>query len=121
MKLLNTLAQVKGLRVPARTSSFAFKNVNHDIKEIGRKLDVEVVLEGSVRKSGDRLRITAQLVSVADGTHLWSQVYDRELADVFAIQEEIAEAIVAQLLPRFAQASGGAASTWLSSSLPPWA
>lgn len=107
-ELLNALAQVKGLRVPARTSSFAFKNVHHDIREIGQKLNVEVVLEGSVRKADGRLRITAQLVSVEDGSHLWSQIYDRELADVFAIQEQIAEAIVGQLLPRFARASDGA-------------
>src|SRR5688572_1827453 len=106
-EMLNVLAQVKGLRVPARTSSFAFKNVNHDIREIGQKLNVEAVLEGSVRKSGDRLRITAQLINVADGSHLWSQTYDRQLADVFAIQEEIAQAILAQLLPRFARATVG--------------
>jgi TolB-like protein/tetratricopeptide (TPR) repeat protein len=106
-ELLNALAQVEGLRVPARTSSFAFKNVNHDIREIGQKLDVEMVLEGSVRKAAGKLRVTVQLISVADGAHLWSQNYDRELADVFAIQEEIAEAIVGQILPRFAGTSGG--------------
>lgn len=100
-ELLNALARIDRLRVPARTSSFAFKNVNHDISEIGRKLNVDVLLEGSVRKAADRLRISVQLISVADGSQLWSETYDRELADVFAIQEEIAESIVAQLLPRF--------------------
>ena len=104
-ELLNVLAQVKGLRVPARTSSFAFKNVNHDITEIGQKLGVEMVLEGSVRKAGERLRITAQLIRVADGSHVWSNTYDRQLSDVFAIQEEIAAAIVEQLLPRVAATS----------------
>lgn len=107
-ELLNVLAQVKGLRVPARTSSFAFKNVNHDITEIGHKLGVEMVLEGSVRKAGDRLRITTQLIRVTDGSHVWSNTYDRQLSDVFAIQEEIAEAIVKQLLPRVTKGSEGA-------------
>jgi TolB-like protein/tetratricopeptide (TPR) repeat protein len=100
-ELINVLAQVKQLRVPARTSSFAFKDVTHDIRDIGRKLGVEVLLEGSVRKAGDRLKITTQLIRVADGSHLWSETYDREMADVFAIQEEISRAIVGQLLPRF--------------------
>jgi adenylate cyclase len=99
-ELLNALAQVKGLRVPARTSSFAFKNVHVDITEIGRKLKVDLLLEGSVRRAGDRLRITAQLIRAADGSHLWSQTYDRAIADVFEIQEDIANAIVGQLLPR---------------------
>ncbi|CAN5786680.1 hypothetical protein BH23GEM9_BH23GEM9_36300 [soil metagenome] len=99
-ELLNTLAQVRGLRVPARTSSFAFKNVQHDITEIGQKLNVDMLLEGSVRKSGEQLRITAQLIRVADGSHVWSRTYDRRLADVFAIQEEIAEEIVRQIMPR---------------------
>jgi TolB-like protein/tetratricopeptide (TPR) repeat protein len=107
-ELLNVLAQVKGLRVPARTSSFAFKNVHQDITTIGRQLDVEVLLEGSVRKAGSRLKVTAQLISVADGSHMWSETYDRDLTDVFAIQEEIAEAIVQQLLPRFAGGSSSA-------------
>jgi len=96
-ELLNVLAQVKGLRVPARTSSFAFKGTNADVREIGAKLDVETVLEGSVRTAGNRVRITAQLIEVDTGYHLWSESYDRDLSDIFAVQEEIARAIVDQL------------------------
>jgi non-specific serine/threonine protein kinase len=95
--IISNLAHVVGLRVTARTSSFAFKGVNIDIREIGKKLGADTVLEGSVQKSGSRLRITAKLVSVTDGYHLWSERYDRDLEDVFAIQEEIAENIVAAL------------------------
>ncbi|MEE8361268.1 MAG: serine/threonine-protein kinase, partial [Gemmatimonadales bacterium] len=83
-ELINALAHVPDLQVAARTSSFAFKGTSVDIKEIGRKLNVATVLEGSVRKAGNTLRITAQLVKVADGYHLWSERYDREMGDVFA-------------------------------------
>jgi serine/threonine-protein kinase len=96
-EILNALAHVRGLRVVARTSSFAFKGRADDVREIGARLDVGTLLEGSVRRADDRLRITAQLVKVADGSHLWSERYDRRLEDVFAIQEEIALAIVAKL------------------------
>jgi adenylate cyclase len=91
-EILNRVAQISGLKVPGRTSSFAFKNQNRDLRQIGAALGVAHVLEGSVRKSADRLRITTQLVRTSDGYHLWSQVYDRKLDDVFAIQEEIARA-----------------------------
>ncbi|HEX6132465.1 MAG TPA: hypothetical protein VFZ24_00695 [Longimicrobiales bacterium] len=100
-ELLNTLAQVEDLRVAARTSAFAFKGVNRPVTEIGRTLNVETVLEGSVRKTGSQLRITAQLINVADGYHIWSKIYDRQLADIFTIQQEISHEIVANLLPRF--------------------
>lgn len=93
-ELLNGLARIGELRVAARTSSFAFKGKNQDITEIGKKLKVETVLEGSVRKSGQRIRITAQLINVADGYHLWSDTYDRDLTDIFVIQDEISAAIV---------------------------
>jgi serine/threonine protein kinase/tetratricopeptide (TPR) repeat protein len=96
-EIINALAHVHGLRVVARTSSFAFKGRAQDAREIGAQLDVASLLEGSVRRSGDRLRITAQLINVADGSHLWSERYDRRLEDVFAIQEEIALAIVESL------------------------
>jgi TolB-like protein len=105
-ELLNRLAQNDQLRVAARTSSFQFKGQNQDIGEIGRQLKVDNVLEGSVRKSANRLRITAQLIQVDNGYHLWSQTYERELDDVFAIQDEIAQAISAAL-----EAELGAAST----------
>jgi adenylate cyclase len=85
------------LRVVARTSAFALKGMNLDIREIGRRLDVKAVLEGSVRKAGNRLRITAQLINVEDGFHLWSERYDRDMADIFAIQDEITAAIVDSL------------------------
>ncbi len=92
-ELLNVLAQYPDLRVAARTSSFQFKGQNKDIGEIARLLKVKHILEGSVRKSGNQLRITAQLIEADNGYHLWSQTYDRELKDVFAIQDEISAAI----------------------------
>jgi serine/threonine-protein kinase len=96
-ELLNLLAQLPQLRVIARTSSFAFKGKDVDVATIARTLHVANILEGSVRKSGNMLRITAQLVRAADSSHLWSQTYDRELTDVFAVQDEIAQAVVAAL------------------------
>ena len=96
-ELLNALAKYQNLQVAARTSSFAFKGKNMDITEIGNTLKVDTMLEGSVRKSGTRLRITAQLIDVANGYHLWSETYDRELTDVFEIQDELTAAIVGAL------------------------
>ena len=96
-EIINSLTNIKDLRVAARTSSFSFKGKDVDIREIGRKLNVEKVLEGSVRKSGSRLRITAQLINVEDGYHLWSERFDRDMDDVFEIQDEITLAIVAVL------------------------
>lgn len=93
-ELINALAKVEGLKVAARTSAFSFKGKNINISEIGRTLNVRNVLEGSVRKSGGRLRITVQLVNVADGYHLWSERYDREMKDIFDIQDEITVAVV---------------------------
>ena len=93
-ELINALSKISDLRVVARTSAFAFKGGSYDTREIGKKLNVRTVLEGSVRKSGDRLRITAQLINVMDGYHLWSERYDRELKDIFDIQDEISLAIV---------------------------
>jgi len=103
-ELITTLSQVPGLRVPARTSSFQFKGRNPDVQVVGRKLDVAAVLEGSVRRSGNRLRVSAQLISVKDGYQLWSESYDRDLADVFAVQEDVARSIVAALRVRLAPA-----------------
>ena len=96
-ELINALAKVEGLKVAARTSAFSFKRKDIDIAEIGRQLGVETVLEGSVRKSGNRLRITAQLVGAADGYHIWSERFDREMRDVFEIQDEITLAVVTVL------------------------
>jgi serine/threonine protein kinase len=95
--LITALCKVSGLRVSARMSAFAFKGKNEDIRRVGQVLNVAHVFEGSVRKSGEKLRITAQLVKVADGYHLWSEKYDRDLRDVFAIQDEIVRAIIEAL------------------------
>ena len=96
-ELIDVLAKVPSLRVPARTSSFSFKGKAATIGEIGAELGVTHVLEGSVRKAGDHMRITAQLVRTDNGFHVWSQTYDREVRDVFAVQDEIAQAVAEQL------------------------
>ncbi|HKE92006.1 MAG TPA: protein kinase [Gemmatimonadales bacterium] len=96
-EILNALSQIAELRVAGRSSSFSFKGKNQDLRQIGEALNVRTVLEGSVRRAGNRVRITAQLVDVTDGFHLWSERYDREIADVFAVQDEIAAAIAAKL------------------------
>ena len=96
-EILNALSQVEGLRVAARASCFAFKGRREDLRSIGEKLDVTTVLEGTVRRAGTRLRITAQLANAADGYQLWSERYDREMTDVFAVQDEIANAIATRL------------------------
>lgn len=99
-ELIHALAGVRGLRVTARTSAFQFKGQNIDVRDVGRRLGVAAILEGSVRRSGSRLRVTVQLVSSRDGTHLWSAAYEREIADALALQEEIARSIVVTLSPR---------------------
>jgi TolB-like protein/Flp pilus assembly protein TadD len=96
-EIINALGKIDALQVASRSSAFAFKGKNQDIRQVGEQLRVATVLEGSVRKAGNRLRITAQLVKVADGYHLWSERYDRDLEDVFAVQDEIAENIVKAL------------------------
>ncbi len=96
-EILNSLSKVKDLRVAGRTSSFSFKGRNEDLRSIGRTLGVGHILEGSVRKQGDKVRITAQLIRSADGIHLWSETYDGNLDDVFALQEKIARAITDEL------------------------
>ena len=93
-ELLNVLAKVPKLKVAARTSSFFFKGRNVPIAEIAKQLSVAYVVEGSVRKAGDKVRITAQLIKAADGFHVWSETYDRELKDIFAVQDEIAKNIL---------------------------
>jgi adenylate cyclase len=96
-ELLNLLSRVPGLQVAARTSAFAYKGRNVDIREVGKELGVETVLEGSVRQQGQQVRITAQLIDTETGFHLWSETYDRKLEDIFAVQDEIAQAIVDRL------------------------
>ena len=100
-EILNALAKVTELKVAGRTSSFAFKGKNEDLLEIGKVLRVNHILEGSVRKSGNRVRITAQLIKVEDGFHMWSETYDCELNDIFVIQDEISAAILSQLKPSY--------------------
>lgn len=96
-EIINALAQIEELRVVARTSAFSFKGKQIDLRTVGESLNVTSILEGSVRKSGNRLRITAQLINVADGYHLWSERYDRELQDIFEVQDEIAKTIANRL------------------------
>ncbi|MEE8370973.1 MAG: tetratricopeptide repeat protein, partial [Sphingomonadales bacterium] len=106
-ELLNTLAKVPGLLVAARTSVFTYKGQNKDVREIGRELGVATIVEGSVRKAGNDLRITAQLIRVEDGFHLWSETYDRKLVNIFQIQEDIAFAIADALKAPLGLEAGG--------------
>jgi TolB-like protein/DNA-binding winged helix-turn-helix (wHTH) protein len=109
-ELLNDLANTPQLRVAARTSSFAFKGKHADVQEIARKLHVRTLLEGSVRESGDRVRITAQLIDAGSGYHLWSQTYDRDLGDILRLQDEIAQAITAALVRKLLPAPASLAT-----------
>src|SRR6185295_12832188 len=93
-EIINALCSIRGLKIASRTSAFQFKGKSADVREIGRTLGVDSVLEGSVRKAGDRVRITAQLIGAGDGYHLWSESFDRRLEDIFEIQKEIAQQIV---------------------------
>jgi adenylate cyclase len=110
-ELITTLSKVPGLRVAARTSSFQFKGRNPDVHEVGRRLDVGAVLEGSVRRSGNRLRVSAALIDVKDGYRLWSESYDRDVADIFAVQEDVARSIVVALRVRLAPRPDSALAT----------
>ena len=105
-ELISALTKVKGLRVTARTSAFAFKGTDVDVREIAQKLNVGAVLEGSVRRAGDRLRITVQLVNSAEGYYMWSETFDRGIADVFAVQDELARAITTNLRVRLTPGDG---------------
>ena len=96
-EIINALTKINGLQVTARTSSFSFKGKNQDVRQIGKQLGVASVLEGSVRKAGSRVRITAQLINVKDGYHFWSENYDRQLEDIFAVQDEISRRIAEKL------------------------
>ena len=107
-ELLNVLAKIRGLRVAARSSAFTFKGAKATVAEIGQALNVATVLEGSVRKSGNRMRISVQLVKVADGYHLWSESYDRTLEDIFAVQDDIAQTVVKELRSTLLGESPGA-------------
>jgi len=117
-EILTALSKVPGLRVPGRASSFYFKGKNAEPSEIARKLGVANLLEGSVRRSGNKLRISAEVVKASDGERLWSQTFDRELTDVFALQDEIARAVVAALSPRLL--AGVAPPKRSAAPLSPW-
>jgi TolB-like protein/Tfp pilus assembly protein PilF len=110
-EILNVLAQVPGLKVAGRTSSFAFQGSDTDLREIGEALNVAHILEGSVRKAGDRIRVTAQLIQASDGFHLFSRTYDRDLVDVFAVQDEIAALISTALKAELSDSEVGPTST----------
>jgi adenylate cyclase len=101
-EILNSLTHVEGIQVTARTSSFSFKGKNEDVREIGNKLNVANILEGTVRKAGKKIRINVQLINTADGYHVWSETYDSELEDIFDVQDEIARKIVNRLKENFA-------------------
>ena len=107
-ELIDALTRLEGLRVVARTSAFQFKGQSPDLREVGDKLNVKTVLEGSVRKAGKRVRINAQLINTSDGYHLWSERFDRELDDVFAVQEEIASTVADRMNITFARRDRGA-------------
>jgi len=111
-EIINALTQIDELRVAARTSAFSFKGVQVDLRIVGERLNVKTVLEGSVRKAGSRVRIMAQLINVADGYHLWSERYDRELKDVFEVQDDIARAIASRLKVDLYDLIGGSRTVW---------
>jgi TolB-like protein/tetratricopeptide (TPR) repeat protein len=102
-EIINTLVQIEGLKVAGRTSAFSFKNKNEDLRSIGEKLNVRTILEGSVRKSGNRIRVNVQLIEAFTGFHMWSQKFDRELNDVFILQDEIANAILEKFQVTFGE------------------
>jgi TolB-like protein/Tfp pilus assembly protein PilF len=102
-EIINALANVEGLRVVARTSAFSFKGTNVNVRKVGEELNVATVLEGSVRRDGNQLRVSAQLIGARDGYHLWSKIYDRELRNVFAVEDELARAIVDALKPKLVE------------------
>src|SRR6185369_2228523 len=96
-ELITALSKITGVQVKARTSSFAFKGKDEDIQKIGQLLHVSYLVEGSVAKAGDRLRISAQLIKASDGNHLWSDTYDREMQDIFAVRSDVAQQVVQAL------------------------
>jgi len=105
-EIINALAHVENLRVIGRTSSFSFKGKNEDLRTIGQKLNVSSLLEGSVRKSADRIRITTELISASDGSHVWSETYDRKVTDIFTVQDQIANAVVEALKVKLVPGKG---------------
>src|SRR4029077_5546458 len=117
-QLIHDLAKVSGLKVVGRSSAFQFKGKNVDLREVGRKLGVASVLEGSVRREGNHVRITAELIKADDGFQLWSQTYDREINDIFAVQDEIARAATEALQPKLFVGNGRPVASTLRSANP---
>jgi TolB-like protein len=105
-EIINAVAQIEGIRVTARTSAFAFKHRCQDIRSIGEALNAGVVVEGSVRREGDRMRITAQLIDIGNGYHLWSRRFDHEMTGTFAIQDDVARAVAEVVRFQFGQPQG---------------
>jgi adenylate cyclase len=120
-EIITALSRYPSLFVIARNSSFTYKGRAVDVKQVGRELGVRYVLEGSVRKSGNRIRVTGQLVEAEIGKHVWAERYDRDLADIFAVQDEIAEAVTIAIAPAIAQAEQQRAMRRLPESLDAWA
>jgi serine/threonine-protein kinase len=118
-EIINALTQLENLRVTARTSAFLFRGAQQNIREIGEKLHVSSVLEGSVRKAGNRVRVSVQLIDVAEGNNMWSERYDREMTDVFEIQDEISQAVVGKLKVRLASQSGSGSGIGTAESAKP--
>ena len=116
-ELISALARIEGLHVVARTSAFKFKGRNDDLRDVGRRLGVSTALEGDVRAARGRLRITVRLISTRDGFPLWSETYEREMEDIFLVQEQIARAIVMTLRPQFENVSNRRFSTEYSHSV----
>src|SRR5207237_4319464 len=106
-EVINALANVEGVRVVSRTSAFAYKGKNLSVRKIGEELAVSTVLEGSVRREGNDLRIVAQLINASDGYHLWSKTYDRQMSSVFALEDELARSIATALRPQLLKGSAG--------------
>ena len=106
--IITSLARFRSLFVIARNSTFAYKGKSPDVREVARELGVRYILEGSVRRGGDRIRITGQLIDAATGNHLWAERYDRELQDIFAVQDEITQTVVGQSSPNWPGRNGTA-------------
>ena len=118
--IITALSRLRGFFVIARNSSFTYKGKSSDVRQVGRELGVRYILEGSVRKSGDRLRITAQLIDAISGNHLWAERYDRDLADIFSVQDEVTEGVVASIEPELYMAENLRSRTKAPANLDAW-
>ena len=117
-EIINALTQIQGLKVIARTSAFTFKNQQIDVRLIGKQLGVSTILEGSVRKAGKRVRITTQLINAEDGSHIWSRNFDRELSDIFVLQDEVSLLIADQIRENYGHLELPSTTTSIPTILP---